>query len=300
MKHVFVATVVVLAGFATFAEYSFEEQPGKLVLLRDGKPWLSTFTGPYDPARREETYKVFTHIYDFDGAKPITKGPGGKYSHHRGMFIGWKRTTLGGQTYNPWECPNAYQQHEGWISREAGAEKAVQAEKVGWYANDETPLVKETRTITAAPGENGLRVFDFRSVLTTPDGVDKVELRGDPQHAGMHVRMANEVVGHQETTEYIIPEGAEEEVNVQVPDVWWTCCSTVVDGKRWWVLHMTHPSLPTGVPTYSVRKYARFGAFFEPDLTAGKPLDLRFRIVVSENPLDRQACEKLYEAYAAE
>ena len=60
------------------AEFAFEERPGELVLLDDGKPWLSTVIGPYDPARRDETYKVFTHIYNFEGTGLITKGGGGK------------------------------------------------------------------------------------------------------------------------------------------------------------------------------------------------------------------------------
>ena len=279
------------------AEFAFEERPGELVLLCDGKPWLSTFAGPYDATRRDDTYKVFTHMYNFEGTGLITKGGGGKYPHHRGMFIGWKQTTVAGKTYNPWEMSDAYQQHTGWLARDPGAEKAVQRQKVEWRGNDGTLLVNEVRTITASRLPDGPRVFDFESTLSAPEGVGKVELRGDVQHAGMHVRLANEVSEHEDTTQYVIPEGAVEEENVQVTDVRWVCCSAIVEGKRWWVLHMTHPSLPTGVPDYSVRKYARFGAFFEPDLEPGQPLDLRFRVVVSDKPLDRQACQQLYETY---
>ena len=251
------------------------------MLLQDGKPWLSTVVAPYDAAKRDDTYKVFTHIYNFEGTAPITKGGGGKYPHHRGMFIGWKKTTVDGRTFNPWEMSDAYQQHVEWLKKEAGA-AAVQSQKIEWRGNDGTALVNETRTITAAPGADGARVFDFESVLTAPAGVKKVELRGDVQHAGMHVRLANEVSEHEDTTEYIIPEGATEEVNVEVKGVWWVCCSAIVDGKRWWVLHMTDPSLPTGAPDYSVRKYARFGAFFQPDLTPDQPLDLKFRVIVDK------------------
>ena len=299
-RQIIPAGLLVTAVFLSLpavADFSFEERPGELALLDDGKPWLSTFIGPYDPARRDETYKVFTHIYDFDGTGTITKGAGGKYPHHRGMFIGWKQTTIGGRTFNPWEMSDAYQQHTGWLARDAGAEKAVQQQKVEWRGNDGTPLVNEVRTISASRLPDGLRVFDFESTLSAPEGAGKVELRGDVQHAGMHVRLANEVSEHEDSTEYVIPEGAVEEQNVQVKGVWWVCCSAVVEGKRWWVLHMTHPSIPTGVPDYSVRKYARFGAFFEPDLEPGQTIDLRFRIVVSDKPLDRQACQDLYQSY---
>jgi hypothetical protein len=73
-----------------------------------------------------------------------------------------------------------------------------------------------------------------------------------------------------------------------------------VGGKRRHVLHMTPPSNPGGVPVYSIRKYARFGAFFEPDVEQGKPLDLHYRVVWSDTPLDQAACQKLYDAFAKE
>ena len=37
--------------------------------------------------------------------------------------------------------------------------------------------------------------------------------------------------------------------------------------------------------------------FFEPTLEEGKPVDLHFRIVISEEELDQAACAKLYDAY---
>jgi len=76
------------------------------------------------------------------------------------------------------------------------------------------------------------------------------------------------------------------------------CCSSVVRDKRYWVLHMTPKTHPTGMPLYSVRPYARFGAFFETDLQEGKPLTVKFRILVSEKELNTAACEALYAAYS--
>jgi hypothetical protein len=61
---------------------------------------------------------------------------------------------------------------------------------------------------------------------------------------------------------------------------------------------MTPKDHPTGEPVYSIRRYARFGAFFEPDLEEGTPLVLNFRIVLSQSELDQKACEALYKAYA--
>ncbi len=290
------AAMIACCGPALAVEFTFSEAPGEMILSGDGKPWLATQIKPYDAANDEETYKVFTHIYDFAGEAPITKGAGGKYTHHRGMFIGWNKTITRDKTWDTWHMKGNHQAHEAWLSKDAGADKAVQTEQISWMTSEGMPLIEEVRTITATAGANGLRIFDFKSTLTSKAG--PIQLRGDLQHAGMHVRMDNEVVSHEDTTHYTLPEGAEELDDDKVVGAWWVCCSPVVRDTRYWILHMTAPETPGGVPVYSIRRYARFGAFFEPDLEEGKPLALRFRIVVSDKELDRAACQALYNQYA--
>ena len=284
---------MVSAGHA--AGFTYEESPEALALLRDGKPWLRTMTKPLDPGNRDETYKVYTHIYDFAGEAPITKGAGGKFTHHRGMFIGWNHTHVGGTQYDTWHMKLCHQHHLAWTTLEAAEGRATQTEELHWMPDDGEPFIKEVRRITAAPGEDGLRVFDFQSSLTALK--EAIQLRGDLQHAGMQVRLEQEVADHEETTSYILPEGIEEQDDNRVEGAWWVCCSAEVGGKRYWTIHMTPQTHPTGVPVYSIRRYARFGAFFEPDLAEGTPLELNFRIVVSEKELDQAACQALYDAY---
>jgi hypothetical protein len=268
-------------------------------LFVDGKAWLRTMITPYDatsPATREATYKVYTHIMDFDGKEPITKGPGGKYTHHRGMFIGWNDTQVGDRHVDSWHMKQCYQAHEGWLDEKGAEHMAQQSEQIKWCDLLGAPFIQEVRTIRAQAGEDGLRIFDFESILTSVAG--EIQLHGDLQHAGMHVRLADEVSTHEESTEYILPEGATELGDDRVEGAWWVCCSAVVADKRYWIIHMTPPTNPGGVPVYSVRRYARFGAFFEPTLEEGKPLDLSFRIVVSDHTLGRRACQILYNEYA--
>ena len=47
-----------------------------------------------DPSDRERTYKPFHHIYQETGIDFLTKGPGGKYSHHRGIFLGFSKCKI--------------------------------------------------------------------------------------------------------------------------------------------------------------------------------------------------------------
>jgi len=286
---------ILFAVAACAVEFTFEEQPGALVLLGDGTPWLSTHTAPFDLAHREETYKVYTDVYDFVGSAPITKGPGGKYTHHRGLFIGWRDTRVGDQHYDTWHMKECYQQHEAWLETKGGADQASQCEKVRWCTLEGESFIEEVRTIVAAPGKNGTRVIDFGSTLTSRSGT--IPLRGDLQHAGMQIRVANEVVDHQDTTQYILPDGAEERAGDEVVGAWWVCGSVVVREKRYWIIHMTPRDHLIGQPVYSIRRYERFGAFFEPDLEEGKPLALAFRVVVSEEELNKEMCAALYEDY---
>jgi len=287
--------LVLLGGAAFSVEFAFEEQSGSCLLKGDGKPWMVTMTAAFDPAKRDDTYKVYTHIYDFQGIAPITKGPGGKYPHHRGMFIGWKDVVANGLHFNLWEMANTSQRHVAWLERKSGPDSARQTERIHWCDPEGKVLIEETRTISVQPGGSGTRLFDFQSILLSQSG--DIQLRGDLQHAGMQVRMEQEVAEHEDSTKYILPEGAQELPDDKVVGAWWVCCSPVVRGVRYWIVHMTPPSHPLGQPVYSIRRYARFGAFFEPDLQAGKPSAFSFRIAVSEKELDRAACDSLYAGY---
>ncbi len=274
----------------------------------DGRIWLRTVTTPFDAENPELTYKVYTHLYDFEGAFPITKGAGGKYSHHRGLFIGWNHTHVGDRVVDTWHMRagregalrDAYAQQQlvEWVAMEVQENRASHTARIHWMADDLEPFIEEERTIIAYPGDNGIRVVDFISILTPLAG--PIQLRGDAHHAGMQVRMSNEVVDTEHDTEFILPEYAVELDNDIVGKAWWLCGSMVVGGKRYWVLHLTAPDLVTGQPQYSTRPYGRFGAFFEPDLTPDTPLRLAFRVIWSESPLDRERCEALYQQYKQE
>jgi hypothetical protein len=212
------------------------------------------------------------------------------------MFIGWKDTMAGGTDYDTWHMDNCSQRHVAWKGLSSTVGSAKQVEAVDWCDERGEPFISEVRTIQATAGENGARVFDFVSTLKSLRGT--IELKGDLQHAGMQVRMANEVSEHEDTTQYVLPEGATELADDKVEGAWWVMCSPVVRGTRYFILHMTSPELETGIPVYSIRRYARFGAFFEPQLREGEPRTFAFRVVVSGSEWDRGACQELYEEYA--
>src|SRR5687768_13748326 len=71
------------------AVFRFEARDGYRDLLLGERP-VYRHMNKFDPADFENTYKPFYHVYDFHGDGFITKGAGGKYPHHRGLFLGFK------------------------------------------------------------------------------------------------------------------------------------------------------------------------------------------------------------------
>jgi len=297
------ATGVHAAG--TLEDTTFEQ---RLNLMIDGQPWLGTVNTPVidlgDTEHRYETYKVYTHVYDFDGEDVITKGPVGQFSHHRGIFTGWNHTNIGGESYDTWHMGDSTQEHQSWDHFEADDDRAQQVQTIHWKDEDGRVLVSEVRTITAHKHPDGHRIVDFESELTAEAG--DIELRGDSHHAGVQIRLADEVTGHEDETIYTLQPGGEEIDNDEVLDAFWVMCSTPVADQRYWIIHMTPPTHPTGIeedsnaPMYSIRRYARFGAFYEPDLTQGEPKTFQFRFVINDEEITEEEAEALYQAYSEE
>lgn len=297
-----VAAITLFPGCGTAEGELFSLEQGVDVQV-GGTTWLRTLITAFDSENPEPHYKVYTHLYDSEGVLPITKGPGGKYPHHRGLFIGWRETRVGNRALDSWSRAGsdtkafACQQWDAWKELASNAEGARQTALIHWFVEGEPPFMEEERTLRAfCPGE-GLRAVDFTSTLKSLGGT--ILLRGDPQHAGMHVRMAQEVAENELETHYVLPENARVAGEDVVEGAWWVCASMPVRGRRYWVLHMTSPGLPSGIPLYSIRKYGRFGAFFESQVEEDKPLVAAFRIIWTDTPLDMARCEELYQNFAA-
>src|SRR5687767_1895075 len=147
---------------------------------------------PLDPAKREETYKVFHHVYSPDGSRLLTKGPGGQFTHHRGVYYGFNKVTYGdGKSCDIWHCSkDAHQAHEAFLASEAGPVFGRHRLSIRWNGVGKDEFARETRELTAWAVPGGI-LLDFVSSLEAKIG--PVKLDGDPQHAGFHFRADNEV-----------------------------------------------------------------------------------------------------------
>jgi hypothetical protein len=265
------------------AAWTIAEVPGKHVdVLRDGKLQARYMTA-HDTTSKEsllETYKPYLHVYNPAGTRTITKGPGGEFTHHRGIFIGWNRIKANGKDYDRWHMKGGEQVHTGLSAQEAGEKGASLTSKVDWNDEAGKPFLTELRTMSFSPGPGpAYLVIDFTSTLKPVVG--DVVLGGDPEHAGCHFRPDTDIV--KDKTEYLYPvANADAHKDRDYP--WVAEHFTLKDGS-FSVAHLNHPDNPKGTAYSAYRNYGRFGAFATATIKAGESLILKYRFVVKEGDL---------------
>src|SRR5688500_4156610 len=119
-----------LAGDNTPANkpiFRFVDGDGYRDLFFGDKP-IYRYMTKYDPADRDNTFKPFHHLYGMHDEGFITKGPGGLYTHHRGLFFGYKT-----QHGDFWHCRDGVsQRHQRFLpEREQVDEKSARAASGG-------------------------------------------------------------------------------------------------------------------------------------------------------------------------
>lgn len=313
VPHSILMGLLASAAFAAPAQQGFHwvDKPGEYRELRDGdQPVLRYMYQAYDdssPEAREQTYKPYHHVFSPDGTTRLTKGPGGLYTHHRGLFYGFNKIAYGdGRTCDTWHCTgNAHLSHEEFVDEQAGHKGGRHKVVVNWHGQDGEVFAREEREIAVERRDGGL-LIDFRSHLE-PVGVDSIHLDGDPQHAGFHFRAAQEVAADTaKQTYYVRTDGKgklgetrnwnnqkqDDPINPECTNRPWNAMSFVVGGKRYTALYMDHASNPKPA-RYSERDYGRFGSYFVTDVTEEKPLDVQYRVWVQDGEMTVKDCEKL-------
>ncbi len=246
-----------------------------------------------DPNDRERTFKPFHYIYQSDGKNFLTKGPGGKFTHHRGIYFGFSKCSVldsDGARINvdTWHCKRGYQLHEKTIHQNVGNKKATHTVEISWRVEDGTIFATEQRTLSFSILLDDSIQVDFNSKLSTTQ--EEVRLDGDPHHAGLQFRAANEVAGEiKKEIYYIRPsEGKDKKgetknwpKNKDMTNILWKAQSIVVNQNRYTTLYMDHPGNPK-LSYYSERDYGRFGSFFKTSISPGKPLSIKYRLNIKK------------------
>lgn len=306
---------------ASASGFAWEKPAGDHVDLQfNGRPAIRYMMPTLDESsddKRNETFKPYHHVFSPDGQTLLTKGPGGLFPHHRGLFYGFNKVTYGdGKTCDIWHCTDkTFQSHEKIVEQKADDDAASQVVAIDWHGKDGEVFARERREIDVArakhDGAEGWQI-DFSSHLETADG-KPIHLDGDPQHAGFHFRATQRVPDETaKETYYVRTDGVGKpgdyrnwgdkantpKENQSCENRPWNALSFVVDDQRYTVLYLDSPDNPKPA-RYSERNYGRFGSYFSTDVTQDAPLEVKYRIWVQPGEMTVDQCEALYQQFTS-
>lgn len=282
MMKPFLSLLFVL-GQGAWAALEFEDTKGKhLDLVSDGKV-VVRYMYEYDPATPESlhnTYKPYLHVFDAEGKAPITKGPGGQFTHHRGIFIGWSKIKVGAKSFDRWHMKGGAIVHQKFLKQEVKDGVAGFTSLTHWMDEAGQPFLTEERMISVAENLHGGRLMiDFQSKLTPVD--EAVFLNGDPEHAGIQYRPANEV--DRKKTKYLFPNGVTKVQGVK--DLPWAAENYTLADQQYSVVHLNAPGNPKDTVHSAYRDYGRFGAYFKKEVPKGESLMVNYGFLIKDGEL---------------
>lgn len=244
----------------------------------DGK-LVARFMKSHDtstPERHTDTYKPYLHVFSPTSGTRLTKGPGGQFPHHRGIFVGYNKIDVGGKKYDLWHMTKGDQvvvKSEG-IDVDGRSEHTAE---VVWEESPGKPLLLEQRKFILSPGAKPFYLgVEMWSVITPV--AEEATLDGDPEHAGAQFRPSEKI--EVAKTEYLFPgENIDAHKDKDLP---WAAEIFTVEGKTFTVAILNHPDNPKDTRYSAYRNYGRFGAFPVLKATAEKPAKLHYKWVVAE------------------
>ena len=277
--------------------FSFKETPGKhFDVLLNSKPVTRYMCerDTTDETTKHNTYKVYNHVFDETGEKTLTKGPGGRFTHHRGIFIGFSKTSANGKRYDTWHMNGVIQKHKKIASKTAGPVLGRYVAEIDWNIGEDEPIISEQREITVYnQGDSALLLLDFRTKLTAVSS--DIILDGDPEHAGCQYRPHNDVSKNKSAKYLFHKDGLNLKKDKDIP---WAALTYKLNEKQYHVQHMSHPSIPKGNTYSAYRDYGRFGAYFKKPVAKGETLELRYRFYVAKGDMpDRKEMCQRYTAF---
>jgi hypothetical protein len=292
-------------------------------LQHDGNPVMAYMYEEVDdgsPERRKATYKVFHHIYSPNGDRLLTKGPGGLFPHHRGIFFGFNRISYGeNQQADVWHCNKGESQINRKLVVTSNPVFGQSRSLIDWNGRDGKPFAKESRELTAIKLDNAT-VIDFRTSLVSL--VDQLKLDGDPQHAGVQFRASQLVPDKtKHLTYYNRPDGQsapgkfrnwsnkknESDINkshINLPFLAMTIAvpNSKTDGQKsknsvYTIAYLSDDANPKP-SRFSERDYGRFGSYFEATVVTEAPLNLHYRYWVLDGASKTNTIQNLSDQFA--
>ena len=232
--------------------------------------------------KRDETYKVYHHLYDPAGTRYVTQRAGGIVSFTTGDSssatpIAATKAARSKHLVVPGRRPPIARSV---LAEEAGPVVGRHLLDVGWHGKGKKVFAREKREMSVYNLPGGTLV-EFATRLASTVG--RVKLDGDAQHAGFQFRAASEVAektkGKRITFVRLVaasrakpkPESQEPRSHARVQEHALECHEL---RPRRQAIHgrLSRYAQQPQAAWYSERDYARFGSFFQYELDKGKDL----------------------------
>lgn len=286
------------------SEYTWQSTGDHSVQLQhNGQPLIQYEHPVFDSDNIEETKKPYHHVFDPVTGDRITKGPGGLYSHHRGIFFGYNQVGIDEKQLDIWHANDGERsEHEEIVKEITGPILGGHILEINWKDHDGNIVLEETRDLRAFRHFDNSFFIDFHTSLASASG--PVDLGGDLQHAGVQFRASQYVADHPDETQFIRPGDwsqlpSDEELGEEEWDnLPWNAMQYSIEENSYTIVYMSHPSNP-GSSEMSERRYGRFGEFVPYSLDQDESLELRYRfwIITGESP-SAEEIQQQYQIYS--
>jgi len=320
------AMALALTGslMADSCKFQWKDTAGKYMDLEYGEKKVLRYMYEHNTSTEDErlrTYKPFYHVFDLEGENIITKGDGGRYTHHRGIFHGYK-VYHNDTMYDFWHMKlgrknkkdkviGIDQVHIKVLDKTNCTHTASLTSQINWVNQDGKVIVEEARKVTVSKdAKDGLVVIDVDSTLKALAG--DLKFSGDPEHAGLHFRASNAVFESKNEADksmYLyndpgVLKNAKKSKRGYKFDTElldnnpWTAMTFGLNGKKYTVQHMNSKTNPKPYHYSAYRNYGRFGSFGEFEIKKDNTQNLSWRIIVEEdgNP-QREVMQKRYQQF---
>ena len=286
-------------------EYAWERVGDQsLRLVHNGRPLIQYEHPEYDPDNVDETKKAFHHVFSPVSDEIITKGSGGLYSHHRGIFFGYNEVSIGDRVLDFWHANDGERlEHADFRDVYEGPVFGGHIAQINWIAPDDEIWFEERRDIRSWVHTDDSYIIDINIGMYAIAGL--IRLDGDLHHAGVQFRAAQYVADNPEDTRFIRPaDWADYPADVELEEgerenMPWNAMQFTIEDDTYTVVYMSHPSNPGRTKEMSERKYGRFGEFFSYQQSEGAPVNIRYRfwVIAGESP-SVDEIESMYQKYA--
>ena len=290
-------------GHLAAADFSVKEVKGEHVDIQYKGRNIARFMTARDdstPERTHDTYKTYLHVMDpldEKGERYLTKGPGGKFTHHRGIYIGFSKMKVGEHAGDWWHCrKDERQAYAGILKQEATDESLKLVVAVNWVKGDILCVSEAREFIFHKPDDKGSFLIEKTSRLSAIAG--DATLKGDPEHAGCQFRPSNDVVANK-SAKYLAAGGAAVGSKGQ-KDLPWVASTFKFNDQDYLIQHLSDPKLPKGTIYSAYRDYGRFGVYWVDTIPKGQSKSYRFGFFISTGtlPEDEAELQARWEAFA--